>query len=127
MRYLTAKPSAQTTQNTHYEKIRIFRFVGCIRVISSILELDFVVATLMRGALAAAIKRKAGRLKKTYSFKSAFICPDRTMMQRKEHKECVAELRRRCADQPERLHLIRDGMVVSRDKENRTERDNGNG
>ena len=43
-------------------------------------------------------------------------------MQRKEHKECVAELRtKRCADQPERLHLSKYRMVVSMDmdKENR--------
>ena len=78
-------------------------------------------------SLTITLRMKAGRLKKTDSFKSVFICPDRTMMQIKEHKECVAKLRRHCADQPERLHLIKDGMVVSTNKENRTERDNGNG
>ena len=77
-----------------------------------------VLVKLRSGALAAAIRRKADWLKKTDSFKSVFICPDRTIMQRKEHKECVADLRRRCADQPERLHLIRDRMVVFMDKEN---------
>ena len=85
-----------------------------------------VLVKLRSGAVAAGIRRKAGRLKNTDSFKSVFICPDRTMMQRKEHKECVAELRRRCHDQPERQHLIRDGVVVSLDRENRTERDSGN-
>ena len=38
-------------------------------------------------------------------------------MQTKEHKECVAELRRRCEDQKNKLHVIRDGEVISLDKE----------
>ena len=59
-------------------------------------------------------------MKKTDLLKTVYICPDRTLMQRKEHKECVAELRRRCDDQPNRLHVIRDGEVVSMDKDKGT-------
>ena len=79
-----------------------------------------VIVKLRSGVVAAGIRRNAGKLKKTDLFKTVYICPDRTLMQRKEHKECVAELRRRCDDQPNRLHVIRDGEVVSMDKDKGT-------
>ena len=66
-----------------------------------------------RGFVAAAIRKKARKLKKTNSYSLVFICPDRTLIQRMEHKDCVAELRRRCQDRPSRHHLIRDGVVIS--------------
>ena len=76
-----------------------------------------VLVKLRSGVVAAAIRKKAGKLKKTDSYSSVFICPDRTLMQRREHKDCVAELRRRCQDQPNRHHSIKDGVVISMDKE----------
>ena len=54
-----------------------------------------VLVKQMSGAVAAGIRRMAGKLKKSDSFRSVFISPDRTLMQRKEHKVCVEELRRR--------------------------------
>ena len=71
----------------------------------------------LKSGVVVGIRRNAGKLKKTDSFRTVYICPDRTLMQRKEHKECVAELRRRCEEQPNRLHVIRDGEVLSLDKE----------
>ena len=38
-------------------------------------------------------------------------------MQRREHKDCVAELRKRCQDQPKRQHMISDEVVISMEKE----------
>ena len=55
-----------------------------------------VLVKLRSAAAATGIRRNAGRLKKTDLFRSVLVCPDRTLMQRKEHKECMAELRRRC-------------------------------
>ena len=73
----------------------------------------------LRSAIAASgILRKTGKLKRNDSTKSVYICPDRTLMQRKEHRECVEELRRRCRDDTEKSHSIRDGVVVSVTKEN---------
>lgn len=75
-----------------------------------------VLVKFRSGIVAAGIRKKAGILKKSDTFKNVYICPDRTLMQRKEHRECVAELRRRCKDAPDRRHVIRDGVVVSMDK-----------
>ena len=64
--------------------------------------------------MAAGIRRKAGMLQKLDSFSTVYISPDRTLMQRS--RECVAELRWRCMDQPGRLNSNRDGVVMSSEK-----------
>ena len=69
------------------------------------------------GAVPAAIRNKAEKLKKTDAYSSVFIFPDQTLMQRRDYKNCVAALRRRCQDQANRHHLIWDGVVISMDKE----------
>ena len=85
-----------------------------------------VLVKLRSGVVAAGIRRNAGKLKKTDLFRTVYICPDRTLMQRKEHKECVAELRRLCEVEPDKLHVIRDGVVISSDKEKGSgDRENG--
>ena len=83
-----------------------------------------VLVKLRSTAVAAQIRRKAGKLKKTEMFSSVFICPDRTQLQRREHKACVEELKKRCNQEPNRLHVIRDGTVISMDKD-KGSRENG--
>ena len=67
-----------------------------------------VLVKLRSGAVAAGIRRKTGELKKLDSFLSVFISPDRTLKQRKEHKDCVEELRRPLRDDSGKNHFIRD-------------------
>ena len=81
-----------------------------------------VLVKFRSGAVASWIRRKAGALKSSEKFKSVYICPDRTILQRKEHRDCVQDLRKRCQEQPDKDHVIRDGMVISRD---RVEKDKG--
>ena len=39
----------------------------------------------LKSGVVVGIRRNAGKLKKTDSFRTVYICPDRTLMQRKEH------------------------------------------
>ena len=75
-----------------------------------------VLVKFRSGAVAAGILRRSGSLKKTDDFKSVYISPDRTLLQRKEHRLCVAELRKRCGEDSSRFHVIRDGDVISMDR-----------
>ena len=75
-----------------------------------------VLVKFRNGAVAAGILRRSGNLKKSDSCKSVYIAPDRTLLQRKEHQLCVAELRKRCEEDSSRYHVIRDGDVISMDR-----------
>ena len=45
-----------------------------------------VLVKLRSGVVAAGIRKNACKLKKTDSFRAVYICPDRTLMHRKEHR-----------------------------------------
>ena len=70
------------------------------------------VCVSMRNVPAARlILSKASKLRQTEKFKAVYISPDRTPEQRIEHRELVAELKRRRVDEPAKRHFIRGGNV----------------
>ena len=109
-------PGNVFNSKTHFEK---YTLVSGVTLAKQQLGTIRPIIVKLRSAIAASgILRKTGKLKRNDSTKSVYICPDRTLMQRKEHRECVEELRRRCRDDTEKSHSIRDGVVVSVTKEN---------
>ena len=59
------------------------------------------------------ILRAARSLRHSESFKNVFVCPDRTVDERKARKEAVTALQKRIADDPDNKHYIRGGKVVT--------------
>ena len=59
------------------------------------------------------ILRAARSLSHSDSFKNVFVCPDRTVDERKARKEAVTVLQKRIADDPNNKHYIRGGKVVT--------------
>ena len=55
----------------------------------------------------------ARSLRQSESFKDVFVCPDRTVDERKARKEAVIELKRKLLDDPTNKHYIRGGKVVT--------------
>ena len=72
--------------------------------------------TLYNAATAKQILAKTKELKKTASYSSVFITPDRTPEQRETHRQLVQELKRRSAEKPTERHYISGGRVWSVDK-----------
>ena len=50
-------------------------------------------------------------------FKAVFISPDRSPEQRAKQRELVKEIK---TEQPDKVHLIRNGTIISTDRTNRT-------
>ena len=69
--------------------------------------------TLRNRLVVAQILRKAGGLKTSDNFKTVYLSPDRSPELRNEHRKLVLELKRRCEEDPAKVHLIRDRAVVS--------------
>ena len=59
---------------------------------------------------------KAKNLKESSKYGSVFICPDRSPVQRAQHKQLVEELKRRSGEDKLKRHFIRGGKVCSVDK-----------
>ena len=57
--------------------------------------------------------RAARILRHSESFKDVFVCPDRTIDERKARKEVVSELKKKLVDDPTKRHYIRGGKVVT--------------
>ena len=80
-----------------------------------------VLVTVRDAAHATEILRKSHLLRRTDLFKSVYISPDRSLEQRKIHRELVNELTQRRAEKlsgDEKLRfVIRDGRVVSLPRE----------
>ena len=72
--------------------------------------------TLYNAATAMQILAKTKALKKTVSYSSVFITPDRTPEQRETHRQLVQELKRRSAEKPSERHYISGGRVWSVDR-----------
>ena len=64
----------------------------------------------------AQIRRKAGGLKNSENFKTVYLSPDRSPELRNEHRKLVVELKKRCQEDPEKVHFIRDGAIVSSER-----------
>ena len=57
--------------------------------------------------------RAARSLRHSESYKDVFVCPDRTVDERKARKEAVIELKKKLLDDPTNKHYIRGGKVVT--------------
>ena len=76
--------------------------------------------TFTSAAIVQQILAKSRNLRRTERFKEVFLSPDRTQEQRAEHRELVAQLKKKAEDEPLRYHYIRRGQVCSTDKSNST-------
>ena len=72
-----------------------------------------VKVTLSSSLIATQILVKARNLRKADKFKSVFICPDRSLEQRVEHRKLVIELRTKSKEDPSKRHFIRGGIICS--------------
>ena len=64
------------------------------------------------------ILAKSWRLKRTVKYKTVYFAPDRSVIQREEHKKLVEELKkvRLAANDPEKRYFIKNGKIESIDK-----------
>ena len=68
-------------------------------------------------AVVNSILLRARQLKGSKRHGSVFICPDRSPEQRNQHRQLVAELKEKNANEPGTRHFIRSGKVCSAPKE----------
>ena len=64
----------------------------------------------------AQVLRSAKRLHTKEGFKSVYICPDRTVQERKSFKILLDQLREKRKSEPNRTHFIRNNRIVSSDR-----------
>ena len=69
--------------------------------------------TLASSAHVIQILRMARNLRESDSFKDVFICPDRTLEERKKRQEAVTTLKKKLKDEPNKRHFIRGVKVVT--------------
>ena len=75
-----------------------------------------VKVTLTSAAAVQQILVKSKNLRRTENYKDVFLTPDRSREQRLEHRELVAQLKKKVEDEPQRYHYIRGGQLFSSDK-----------
>ena len=63
----------------------------------------------------AQVLRSARRLRTIEGYKSVYICPDRTVQERKSYKTLLVKLKERRESEPNRTHYIRNNRIVSSD------------
>ena len=71
-----------------------------------------VKVTLSSQAVVGEVLRNAKQLKNVEDCRKIFICPDRTVEQRRTQKELVVKLRQLRSDNPGAKYSIRSGQVV---------------
>jgi len=74
-----------------------------------------VKVTFDSSSVVSDLLRKSKDLKRT-AFDNVYLKPDRTLEQRKKHKELVAELKQNIKDSPDKHHFIKNGEVCHEDK-----------
>ena len=74
-----------------------------------------VKVTMDSSMIVSDILRKSKDLKQSV-FDKVFLKPDRTMEQRKKHRDLVAKLKQNIKDSPDKHHFIRNGEVCHEDK-----------
>ena len=62
---------------------------------------------------AAQLIRNAKKLRTKEGYRSVYICPDRTVAERKAYKKLVEELKVKRTAEPEKFHCIRNNKIVS--------------
>ena len=63
----------------------------------------------------AQVLRSARKLHTTEGYKSIYICPDRTVQERKSYKTLLEKLKEKRKSEPSRTHYIRNNRIVSSD------------
>ena len=71
---------------------------------------------LSSSTIAHQIRMKSRKLRSVDKHKNVFICPDRTLDQRDEHRQLVIDLKRKYSEEPSKQHFIKSGRVWSVDK-----------
>ena len=72
--------------------------------------------SLNSSELAAQVLRKAKLLRTKEGYKSIYICPDRSVEERRAFKKLWEELKEKRKAEPNRVHFIRNNKVVRSDK-----------
>ena len=72
-----------------------------------------VKVSLASATHAQQILRSARRLRGSEQYKAVFICPDRTVEERKQRQETVSILKEKRTAEPNKYHFIKDGRVLS--------------
>ena len=72
---------------------------------------------LRTGEIATQLLKKVSALRQSERFKGVYVCPDRTIEQRPQHRKLVSDLKAKIREEPERTHYIRDGDVLSKDRD----------
>ena len=74
-----------------------------------------VKVVLFSTTIAQQILHKSRKLRESEKHRTVFLSPDRTAEEREKHRELVAEIKRRTAEEPQKKHFIKAGVVVSND------------
>ena len=69
--------------------------------------------SVRRSDVANQILRKAKLLRTKEGFKSVYICPDRTVSERKAYKKLLEELKLKRQSEPDNFYVIRNNKIVS--------------
>ena len=64
---------------------------------------------------------KANKLRYIEEWEDTFLAPDRSKEERVAHRKLVAELKQRISEDADKYHCIRNGTVISIDRENSAE------
>ncbi len=64
----------------------------------------------------AQVLRNAKQLRTEEGYKSVYICPDRTVEERRAYKKLLEQLREKRKSEPERDHFIKNNKVLSADR-----------
>ena len=73
------------------------------------------------------ILRKARLLREKEGYSTVYICPDRTVEERKAYKKLLVELKSKRKAEPDKFFTIRNYEVVSVSEENRGRQTAGSG
>jgi hypothetical protein len=79
-----------------------------------------VKVTAASSTVISQILAKSRRLRSSEKFKTVFISPDRSPEQRAKQRELVKEIKTLVAKQPDKVHFIRNGTIISTDGTNKT-------
>ena len=70
-----------------------------------------VKVTMDNSVVVSELLRKSRDLKKSQHHSAVYLKPDRTLDQRRKHRELVSELKQSIIDSPNKRHFIRNGEV----------------
>jgi hypothetical protein len=79
-----------------------------------------VIVTAASSTIVNQILARSKSLRKSKKFSTVFVSPDRSLEQRQEERELVANMKKLFTEQPDKVHFIRDSTIVSVDKTDKT-------